>query len=273
MESSPRVSMTPYYEGDGVVVYYGDCNELLPSIGPVDHVITDPPYGLMAQGGKVQMRGEVVDQDYGEWDTTEATYEWIACLPPATGCLVVFHDFAMTTTVRRVASGAGWPAKHSLFWDKGDSGINPRKNFVNAVEMASYFRRDQRWNGGGSRVNIFRLHRQPTPLHPTQKPESLMRWIVDAVTMPGDLVLDPFMGSGTTLVAAKLLGRKAIGIELDERYCEIAAKRLSQRVLDLSEPKQIGPDDFGGEDFPSTPSRETLAYAAGTQSLMFGPDE
>ena len=72
---------------------------------------------------------------------------------------------------------------------------------------------------------------QPEMEHPTPKPEQVMRWLVTQSTEIGDLVLDPFMGSGTTLVAAKNLGRRAIGIEIEERYCEIAAKRLSQGIL------------------------------------------
>jgi DNA modification methylase len=72
-------------------------------------------------------------------------------------------------------------------------------------------------------------------LHPTQKPLVLMEWIIGRYTEPEDVILDPFMGSATTLVAAKKCGHSAIGIEIEEKYCEIAAKRLSQEVFDFSE--------------------------------------
>jgi DNA modification methylase len=96
----------------------------------------------------------------------------------------------------------------------------------------------KKWNGGGSHAVwtypiVAGGSHNPARLHTTQKPEQLMSHLVSMFTDPGDTVLDPFMGSGTTLVAAKRLGRKAIGIELEEKYCEIAAKRLAQGALDL----------------------------------------
>jgi site-specific DNA-methyltransferase (adenine-specific) len=91
------------------------------------------------------------------------------------------------------------------------------------------------WNGGG-RHGVYEYPPVVANGHPTEKPEPLMAELVTLFTDPGETILDPFMGSGTTLVAAKRLGRKAIGIEIEEKYCEIAAKRLAQRALDFSDP-------------------------------------
>ena len=96
-----------------------------------------------------------------------------------------------------------------------------------------------RWNGGGRpAVWTHGTCKVDRPDHPCPKPEPLMGDLVTQFTDPGDLILDPFMGSGTTLVAAKRLGRKAIGIELEERYCEIAAKRLAQGALSFDAPTE-----------------------------------
>jgi DNA modification methylase len=91
------------------------------------------------------------------------------------------------------------------------------------------------WNGGNNRSNILEFQKVIPQAgdHPTPKPESLMRQLIEDNSNPEDLTLDPFMGSGTTLRAAKDLGRKAVGIEIEEKYCEIAAKRLSQEVFDF----------------------------------------
>ena len=91
------------------------------------------------------------------------------------------------------------------------------------------------WNGGATQANVVRTGKiiPSADQHPTVKPEPLMALFVHLHTNPGALVLDPFMGSGTTLRAAKDLQRKSIGIEIEERYCEIAAKRLQQEVLAL----------------------------------------
>jgi site-specific DNA-methyltransferase (adenine-specific) len=240
--------MKPYYEHAGITIYHGDCRELLPSIIG-DAVVTDPPYGLMAQDGKVQMRGEVVDLDYGDWDRT-VDHGWIGLLTDSVGSVVAFHDTKQAGAIAAEAMKAGFQLKHYVFWDKGDSGLNPRGNFVSAVEEAIYCRRPfAQWHGSGSEVNIYRFNRAPTPLHPTQKPEAVMSWLIRCTTEPNACIIDPFMGSGTTLRTAKNLGRAAIGIEIDERYCEIAAKRLAQEVFNFAEaiPSHVRTDRGGLE--------------------------
>lgn len=225
--------MRPFYAEDGITIYHGDCREVMPAL-EADALITDPPYGLMARDGKVQMRGAVVDPDYGEWDRA-ADFLWLDAVPEAVRSAVVFHDYALCTTAQDALRGRGWTVKGCAFWDKGDSGINPRHTFVNAIEQATYARRgrDWAWNGGGATVNVFHRNRGPAPWHPTQKPEDLMVWLVRLTSAVDQVVIDPFMGSGSTLVAAKRIGRRAIGIELDRSYCETAVARLRQRVLPL----------------------------------------
>lgn len=225
--------MDAYYTDDHVTIYHGDCREILPTLAAeeVSAVITDPPYGLMAEGGKVQMRGAVGPLDYGAWDESRS-FDWLAMVPASVSSLLSFHDQKDASHIVAAGDASGFKLKHFVFWDKGNSGINPRRNFVNVVEMGTWLvRGEYTWNGGGASPNIFRLPRQRTPLHPTQKPERLLLWLVRNLTAPTQLLLDPFMGSGTTLRAAKDMGCRAIGIEREEVYCETAAARMGQGVL------------------------------------------
>ena len=214
-----------------VKLIHGDCLQVMRGMedNSVDAVICDPPYGLMSESGKVQMRGAIVNQDYGDWDKS-LDYDWINYLP-ASKSAVIFHDQKQSTNLSNIASESGWNLKRFIFWDKGDSGINPRRNFVNCVEVAAFFvKKNYTWNGGGATRNIFRFNRRPTPFHPTQKPVSLMAWIILTITNPGDTILDPFMGSGTTGVACVQTGRNFIGIEIDEKYFAIAQKRIKDAL-------------------------------------------
>jgi site-specific DNA-methyltransferase (adenine-specific) len=126
-------------------------------------------------------------------------------------------------------------SKHILAWDKGDRGTvgDLTCGFGEAWEAIFYGMKGRRPLNGARPRTVIRYDWSSTmdPVHPTVKPIPLLSRIIEWSSAAGELVLDPFMGSGTTLVAAKNLGRRAIGIEIEERYCEIAAKRLSQEVL------------------------------------------
>tara|TARA_Y100000310_G_C20479540_1_gene714017 strand:+ start:194 stop:838 length:645 start_codon:yes stop_codon:yes gene_type:complete len=212
----------PYYQDDAVTIYHGDCREILPQLENVDLVLTDPPYGIS------------LDTDYTRFRSASAR-NWNEII---TGDTELFEP-AFLTSVGKTAClfGANYyshrlPVGKWLIWNKRDEG--PSRVLADG-EMAWH-------NGPGKTVQVFNWfwigcyrkgEMKQEPLHPTQKPEALMRWCVETLSTSG-VILDPFMGSGTTLRAAKDLGRKAIGIEIEEKYCEIAANRMSQMVMPLA---------------------------------------
>lgn len=206
--------MTPYYDDGTCVIYHGDCREILPSLPLVDLVLTDPPYGIadIWQGGRGRGWGNAQSQtpERNDWDASPPTpVEITAVVAHGTDAVVWGGNYFGLPPTR------GW-----LVWNKPERGFS-----LSEAELA--------WTTRDAVIRIFDLHRSdPGRLHPTQKPVDLMRWCLgffpDAAT-----VLDPYMGSGTTLRAAKDCGRRAIGIERIERYCEIAARRLGQEVLAL----------------------------------------
>jgi DNA modification methylase len=222
--------MTPYYEHGGMTIYHGDCREVLPSVWfGVDLLLTDPPYGVSLDtdnsrfsGGtkeNIAKRGNGIGSSGGR--------------PIANDDKPFDPSFLLTIGRDQVIWG--WnhypnllPRGACLVWLKrNDAAFG---SFLSDAELAwmskghgVYCRRDLSNNAiANQRV------------HPTQKPESLMQWCLGFFPN-ASLVLDPFMGSGTTLVAAKRLGRQCVGIEREERYCEIAANRLAQDVLLLGD--------------------------------------
>ena len=211
--------MKPYYEKDGITIYHGDCRGILPDLPKVDLVLTDPPYGIGEAAGKNKSRGCLaVSRDYGKlnWDDTTIEDQLM------NNILQYPYVIVWGGNYYRVPPSSCW-----LVWDK-DNGQTDFADCELAWTNLSRAVRKFKWRWqcmlqerGGDKKDF----RQ----HPTQKPIALMRWCIsltDATT-----ILDPFMGSGTTLLAAKKEGCEAIGIEIEERYCEIAANRLRQGVL------------------------------------------
>ena len=207
--------MKPYYEQDGITIFHGDCREILPTLGPVDLVLTDPPYGIGA--GREKPHNGWRDYGIADWDLQRPDVETIHLLLRAGREHVIWGGNYFSDYLP--------PSMQWFIWDKG------QRDFSLAdCEMA--------WSSQQRAARIFDHSRAAALMdgkeHPTQKPVALMRWCIGFFPQ-AQTILDPFMGSGTTLRAAKDLGRKAIGIEIEERYCEIAAKRLSQSVLPLYE--------------------------------------
>ncbi len=208
--------MTPYYEDttSGIVIYHADCREVLPTMAPglVDLVLTDPPYGV----GKA------------DWDDALPLW-WLddaARIAPVLGVMPCLkHLLLYPYSVGRVRYR--WTLSAHLIngMTAGPVGFgNWIPCLVYAADGTSIYQ-------GASDTGRIVVGGDAKPDHPCPKPYQAMRWLVSR--FPGQTILDPFMGSGTTLRAAKDLGRKAIGIEIEERYCEIAAKRLQQAVLPL----------------------------------------
>ena len=213
----------PYFERDGIVIYHGDCLELLPEIGPVDLVLTDPPYGIGLDNHGRSANDYRIRNDESQ-DVGEAALRFLERYP----------------TIAFASPMKPWSGRwrQHLVWDKGPAvggGGDIATCWKPCWEMVQV-RKNKPLNGGrDSAVLTFWTGPQKTN-HPAEKPVSLIAYLVGKASESGEAILDPFMGSGTTLVAAYQLGRKAIGIEIEERYCEIAAKRLEQQVLPLEIP-------------------------------------
>lgn len=211
--------MKPYYQHAGITIYHGDCREVLPTLTEkVDLVLTDPPYGMNWNGevriGPNGTGGKAKSRNYGV--TIQGDDKPFDPLPLIGYSKVVIWGFHHMSS--RLPEGS------MLVWLKRyDSGFG---SFLSDADTA--------WMKGGCGVYCVRdvslQGESSTRVHPCQKPVSLMLWCLKQAKATG-LVLDPYMGSGTVLVAAKQYGLPATGIEIEERYCEIAAKRLAQEVL------------------------------------------
>jgi len=234
-----------YYSDSQVTLYHGDCRDVLPTLPTVDHVITDPPYEAEAHTNarrSTNSEHKVIPLVIEFAAITEEMREYLSMESArlASGWVLVFCQSEAIGLWRAALERAGCQWRRGQAWVKPDSapqftGDRPGIGFE-AIATAWAGDGKSKWNGGGKRgvyehcVNNFGRLTNGRP-HPTMKPEPLMVELVTLFTNAGETILDPFAGSGTTLAAAKRLGRKAIGIELDERYCEIAARRLSQGTL------------------------------------------
>ncbi len=228
--------MKPYYEDESVTIYHADCRDVLPTLGPVDLVLTDPPYNTLSEDIALEGRAPL-RRSFGAWDTDwhPPLDQWAAVLRPG-GSVRAFSSDRLISEYR---AGSLKP-RGTLVWVKDNPAPAPRPAYVQATEWIIWLQKEgapATWNGDGYTLNVIY---EPSAAgaerteHPTQKPLAVLRPLVLRHSDPDDTILDPFMGSGTTLRAAKDLGRKAIGIEIEERYCEIAAKRMSQLAMSLT---------------------------------------
>lgn len=205
-----------YYDQDGITIYHGDCAQILPFLEPADLLLTDPPYGIGASGGVGK---------YGVAKWREGDAKWDSAIPDK----AVFSAMLEKARQHIIWGGNYFPLPPSrcyFVWDKGEGFAG--RSFAEC-EMA--------WSSIDASAKIFK--RDPLAAgdyrgkeHPTQKPIPLMAWCIHQA---GEVstILDPFMGSGTTLVAAKNLRKRCIGIEREEKYCEIAVRRLGQQLIDF----------------------------------------
>lgn len=220
----------PYYEQDGITIYNADCREILPYI-QTDVLVTDPPYGVdLGDVVNGQARAKQ-QQPYSQFSDTPK-YLQDVCVP------------AIRDALTRVKRGALFCGNRNLWlypqadevgcWYVPAATSRGKWGFI-CANLILYYGKSPR-AGIGDFANSFSL--QPPiskSAHPCPKPYSVMRWLVNKSATAGDVVFDPFMGSGTTLQAAKDLGLRAVGVEIEERYCELAVKRLSQSILNFEE--------------------------------------
>lgn len=238
----------PYYKDKHITIYHGDCVDVLNDLDiTVGTVVGDPPYcsGSRQQSGARTVLEKVVDRR-DSWFLTDnmGTDTYLRWMRDISGILFdraaigghfyCFTDWRQFTNLVTAVETKGWTLRNVVVWDKAKGGA-----------MGSFWRNNHEWvcvfSKGkphelphSSFFNTWKGTKPQGGEHATVKPRELLEYLVSAG--PG-VVVDPWMGSGTTLVAAKNLGRKAIGIEVEERYCEIAAERCSQGVLNL--------EDFG----------------------------
>ena len=250
--SWPPVGVTPYYWDDWCCLLQGDCRDVLPRVPGGEVVITDPPYGETACAwdhcatgwlaliqapmlwcfGSLRFLLTHVQEFQGWHFAQELIWEKHNGSGLSVDRFRRVHELVTHwyrgpwhTLYHQVPRGAGTGARQGSFRIRPQRGTPHRSS-----------RPTRLWEDDGTRmvrsiVPVRSTHHEAE--HPTQKPVALLRLLVEYSCPPGGLVLDPFAGSGTTLVAAKTLGRRAIGIEKEARYCAVAARRLAQEVLPL----------------------------------------
>ncbi len=235
--------MSPYYEHAGITIHHGDCREILPGLR-ADTVITDPPYVGLVGGYEYSNGGvsEAFKKSATVGDLWSASLDWLEQIV-GTGAnqLIVFTTHhAMRELLSKI------PGKLCLLgtWHKPNAhpGVPSTPHYSCEFYVGTRLAVGCEWRGIRDHISVTqdfggcisrgeRVRNQDgSNAHPTQKPIDVIQPLISPAAQT---ILDPFMGSGTTLVAAKNLGRKAIGIEIEERYCEIAAKRLSQEVFNF----------------------------------------
>ena len=240
------MTTAPYYQDEYVTLYHGDAKEVLANMEDksVEAVITDPPYTerthSKARSKVVNKMGEKVIkngiQDFSSITDTDLEDLLAECGRVTKSWVIATLDYRHAVRFD-VEPPLGLKSQRVGVWVKTNptpqiTGDRPAQGW----EAIAYLHRSQgrsRWNGKGGHGNYV-LPIAGSEGHPTAKPIPMIRDMVRKFTNQGDTVLDPFAGSGTTLRAAVDEGRKAIGVELEERYCEIIAKRLAQGALDLN---------------------------------------
>jgi DNA modification methylase len=220
--------VSPFYSRDGITIYCADCRHVLPGIDPatVALVIADAPYGIgLTEHGRT-------GRDYG---------------------VAGDHDQSLGTAVITACRQNGWPViafahpmrpwpgrwRQHLVWDKGGAvgcGGDIATCWKQTWELIQVAGTGRLSGQRDNAVLRYWVTPQDCTLHICQKPVSLPAYLISKTTKPGDLILDPFMGSGSVPAAAYQLGRRCLAIEIEEAYCRVAVQRLAQRALPLTAP-------------------------------------
>lgn len=220
----------PYYEDDLVTLYCGRWEDVLPSLDlSVDMVLTDPPYNCINRHSS-----GLRSLDKGAADSEPVVIEDLveALVRVATGSLYVFCGDVQMSDFLREFKGHGLTVRGAAWHKTNPSPMNGDKLWLSAAEFCAFARKPRAYFSLSCQANVWKHKTEAdVPWHPTPKPLSLMEHLIRASCPPGGSVFDPFAGSGTTLLAAKNEGRRVIGIELNEAYCERIVPRLAQDTL------------------------------------------
>jgi site-specific DNA-methyltransferase (adenine-specific) len=226
--------MKPYYADKYVTIFNCDCRDILPSLDPVDLVLTDPPYGIDYQSN---MRVATKQFDKIANDAIDITiyYPQFHRLLTPDGIAVVFCSFKNYSRDFIVLEQY-FNIRNCLIWFKGGGGIGDLEHsLATDYEMAIVAHKGNGKIRGKRNGSVWQVGKvNPGDMvHPTEKPADLISQIVLTFSDEGNIVLDPFLGSGTTAHCCKKLQRKCIGIEIEEKFCEIAARRCMQEAMDF----------------------------------------
>jgi site-specific DNA-methyltransferase (adenine-specific) len=230
--------LKPYYQDEAVTLYHGDARDVLPDLADeVDLVLTDPPYGQQFAGAGVMTAKANVRAD-GARQGVRVARQVLFCagerMKPDAHALVFCHWESWPDFYD--ACSALFPIKSGLIWHKdrggmGDTEMEYSRDYE-VILFGAHGRRPIAGRRDGAVIKGFPPVGSSRE-HPTEKPIPLLKYLIEKHAPAGGLVLDPFAGSGTTLRAAKDLGRRAIGIEIEERYCEVTARRMGQGAMAL----------------------------------------
>jgi site-specific DNA-methyltransferase (adenine-specific)/modification methylase len=229
---------------------HGDSFEKLKDLDDrcVDALITDPPYGTNDKYGKNIKRGDH-NTSFGviEWDKTlplDFLKECYRVMKDDTWGFI-FTDKKEVTTIWNYLETVGFSPRNTFYWIKTNKAPTPRKNFKSSVETAVVFtkgRTNKKWVGGGNQNNFFEcpfVIGKEKVNHPTQKPVKLIKHIISLISNEGDVILDPFIGSGTTAVASLEINRECIGIEIDEENIKISQNRIKDTQTNIEKVKTL----------------------------------
>lgn len=231
---------------EGVTLYQGDCRDVIPTLEKVDAVVTDPPYGvnLGSHRGANDHRSSVLTKaGYETYDDSPENFRSIV-VPAVTDALKIATRGAVFMA-GTTAWGLPTPDAVGGIYIPSAMGRNPWG--FSSVQHCLFYGSAPDLHKGAKATAIYSTETADKNGHPCPKPLGWMQWVIDLATRRGELVLDPFMGSGTTGVAAVKLGRRFVGIEIEPKYFAIACKRISdalkQQDLFIEKPapaKQLG---------------------------------
>ena len=225
---------------EDIKLYKGDCLELMKDIQreSIDAVIADPPYNISKDNNFTTMGRAGID--FGEWDKNFDLISWIKVSEPLLkkgGNIVIFNDWKNMTNITKELENIGFDIKDLIRWEKTNPMPRNRdRRFITDYEVAvwavkkgekwTFNRIDKTYERPEIKCGITSQGEKKLGSHPTQKPIAVMEWLIQRLTNDNDIVLDPFMGSGSTGVACINTNRKFIGIEMDDKYYEIACERI-----------------------------------------------